>query len=69
MKNYTEIIEKYIEGELTSEELKWFEKELITNPEFAKEVDLHIKINHAIQENDVMELREKLKKIMDRGNL
>ena len=41
MKNYLELIEKFHNGELSNEELKKFESELQSNPEFKREFDLY----------------------------
>ena len=63
MKNHNLIIEKFIENELDGEQLKWFQEQLRTNPHFVKQYKLHLEVNEAIKENNVMELREKLDKI------
>lgn len=63
MKNYTEIIEKYIDVELESDELEWFENEIKSNPEFKNEVSLHKEIDVALRERDVIVLRKQLDKI------
>jgi len=62
MENKTEQIERYISGELYSEELKMFGEKMKSNPEFAREVELYKEVNKAIQENDIIELRSKMKK-------
>ncbi len=63
MKNYLELIEKFHNGELSNEELKKFESELQSNPEFKKEFDLYTEINDSILEDDVIELRKQLNSI------
>jgi len=44
MINYTEIIAKYISGELSETDKATFEKELNTNPDLKKEYELQLKI-------------------------
>ena len=63
MKNYLELIEKFHNGELSNEELKEFESELQSNPEFKREFDLYREINDSILEDDVIELRNRLNSI------
>ena len=62
-KNYHELLEKYIDGELQGEELKLFEKEIDTNPEFNKEFNLHKEIDAALKEKGIIELRENIDSI------
>jgi len=63
MKNYLELIEKFHNDELSKEELRKFESELQSNPEFKKEFDLYGEINDSILEDDVIELRKQLNSI------
>lgn len=61
--NYSEYIEKYIDGNMSGAELIWFEKELEGNAQLLKELHLRKEINTAIAETDVMELQAQLKDI------
>jgi tetratricopeptide (TPR) repeat protein len=61
--NYAEFVERYLDGEMGKDELIWFEKELDSNPQLQKELALRRKINVAILEKDVMELRNQLEEI------
>lgn len=56
--NNTEVIEKYIDGELEGLELINFEHLLSTNEEVAHDYNLSLEINNSISENDVLALRE-----------
>lgn len=58
--NHSELIDNYLSSELTTNEQIWFEKELESNPNFAAEVLLHISINNAISELDIIDLRTKI---------
>jgi tetratricopeptide (TPR) repeat protein len=61
--NFDEFIERYLDGEMGTQEKIWFEKELDANPKLQKELELRRNINNAIQEKDVMELRGQLEEI------
>lgn len=61
--NYTELIEKYLNGEMTKAEHQEFEHKLETDVDFAKEVLLHVNIDKALSEVDVIELRNKMRDI------
>lgn len=58
--NYSEFIERYIDGEMTGQELIWFEKELDSNEWLQKEVKLRKKVNHAILDESSMKFRDEL---------
>ena len=58
--NYSEFIERYLDKEMGESELKWFEKELDDNPELQKELELRMSTNKAVEEKDVIELRDQL---------
>jgi hypothetical protein len=65
--NY-EMIDQYLEGELSGEALLAFEQEMKTNPALAKEVDLYRKINEEMsmqvqQEKEEQALSGNLKKL------
>jgi tetratricopeptide (TPR) repeat protein len=63
MKNRTELIEKYIDNELNSDERKYVEQLIADDEDFAKEFQLRLNINHAIMENDIVLLRKNLEEI------
>ena len=63
MKQRFELIEMYIDGELGAEEKKYVEDQIASNPEFAREFHLRQKVNSAIMEKDVIQLRNNLEKI------
>lgn len=59
-------IEAYLEGGLTSDQMKEFEEEMGVNPMLAGEVDLLTGLEHAIGERDVMDLRQSIRSIVSR---
>jgi TolA-binding protein len=59
----TEIIEKYIRGELTGTELISFERELTKNKSLADEVNLRKEIDKFLKNKEALELREMLDEI------
>ena len=61
--NYLRSADRYLDGELGDQERQWFEKELLLNPDLAKDVELHREVNQAIRETDVMNFRNKLDEI------
>ena len=61
--NFTKLIESYLDGELEGEELKWFRDEINSNPELSGELKLHQEIEHALNEKDIIDLREQLEGI------
>ena len=63
--DYEELIEKYLSGELAGEELKKFKEALTCNAELSKEVEFHRKVDEAIMEEDIMELRHQMKTICE----
>lgn len=60
-----EEIEGYINSELTEHEMDLFEAQLSDNKELNKEIELVKNINKALQENDIMQLRYKLRNIAE----
>lgn len=60
-----EEIEGYIYNELSEQEMALFEAELADNKELSSEIDLIKNIDKALQENDVMILRNNLRNIAD----
>ncbi|WP_299576036.1 tetratricopeptide repeat protein, partial [uncultured Sunxiuqinia sp.] len=63
--NKFEQIEKYLSGELTGDALSEFNAELAYNTELAEEVRIQEEIQQAVQETDIMNLRENLKNIIN----
>jgi hypothetical protein len=61
-------IEGYLYNELSEQELDLFEDELIHNKDLLSEVDLVKGIDQAIQENDIMQLRNNLRGIAAENN-
>ncbi|MFA9371701.1 MAG: tol-pal system YbgF family protein [Labilibaculum antarcticum] len=56
-------IEDFLDGDLTENQLKEFEKDLLEDLDLQMELDLHTEVNDAIMEQDVMDLRSKLEAI------
>ncbi|MQY80092.1 MAG: tetratricopeptide repeat protein [Bacteroidetes bacterium] len=62
-KNYTRIIDRYLDSDLNGLELQTLEKELDSSPELRKELQLQREINAALAEKEVLDLRVQLKVI------
>ena len=60
----SEDVDRYISGELTGTELEQFEKELFQNNSLKQEVELHLEVEKAIGEKDILQLRNQLSQIM-----
>jgi tetratricopeptide (TPR) repeat protein len=63
MKNqldYSEFIERFLDGEMGEQELIWFKKELEQNPALQQEVNLRRKVNLAIADERMMFLKDQL---------
>jgi len=58
--NYSEFIERYLDGEMTNEELKWFEKEIEGNISLKNEILLRQKVNKALSETKIINYRKLL---------
>ncbi|PXX96971.1 hypothetical protein DF185_18240 [Marinifilum breve] len=56
-------IEDFLDGGLSDDQLKEFEKDLLDDPDLQMELDLHQEVDEAIMENDIMDLRSKLEAI------
>jgi tetratricopeptide (TPR) repeat protein len=56
-------IEDFLDGDLTENQLKEFEKDLLNDSDLQMELDLQREVNEAILEEDVMDLRNKLEAI------
>jgi len=59
--NEQELIERYLEGSLSSDELEQFEQLKANDPNFRKEVAFHLGLEKAISEENRMEFKNKLK--------
>lgn len=64
MEDKYEKIEQYLMNELSIREQVKFEEDLRKDPDLRKEYELRKEINEAIQEDDVMELRDSLDQVM-----
>ena len=64
-KNKIEIIDQYLNGELTGHALSEFNAELSFNSDLREEVKLHKEIQEATQEADITNLRHKLQDIIN----
>ena len=62
--NYTEYIDRYLSQDLTGDELREFNAELAINPELEEDIQLHLDIESAVQENEIIALRSNLQHIM-----
>ncbi len=60
MENKSDLIEKYLMKEMSVGEIKKFEKQLSKDSDLKKEFLFRKRLNEAISENDVIELRESL---------
>jgi len=58
-----EEIDRFLNLELNEEELSSFETEMSNNPDLVAELELHKEIDSALQEQDIIGLREKLDRI------
>ena len=59
-----EQIDRYLDAELTQPELSELESQLAIDSDLADELNLHLDVEHAIEENDIISLRENLNKIV-----
>ncbi len=63
MKQRFELIEKYIDGSLTSEESNSLEQLITSDSAFSKEYQLRLEVNKAIMEKNIMKFRDNLNMI------
>jgi tetratricopeptide (TPR) repeat protein len=61
---YSQLIERFVNGEMNDEQVRAFEKELAHNPELLEEFLLDQEISNAISETEIIEFRSKLGKIV-----
>jgi len=57
---YSQMIERFIAGEMNEDELRWFGKELQTNAELSGELKLDKDLDNILLDEDVVEFRRKL---------
>jgi tetratricopeptide (TPR) repeat protein len=57
---YTIYIERYLRGEMTPEELRWFKKELDGNTALSNEIELHRKVDAVLSNGEMIELKKQL---------
>jgi tetratricopeptide (TPR) repeat protein len=67
--NMTSQIEQYLDQELSISEVEKFENMLKSNKQLLRELTLHKAIRKALAENDVINLRQNLRKIAARNKL
>jgi tetratricopeptide (TPR) repeat protein len=61
--NYTEFIERYIQGEMNPEEKNWFEKEIEGNLSLKDEINLRKQVNSVLSDKDMLDLKMQLDQI------
>lgn len=61
--DFSYFIERYLAGEMDEAEKKWFHKEIEDNENLRREVELRKRTDLILKEQDVMDLRMKLKSI------
>lgn len=61
--DYTDFIERYLEKEMTSEELVWFEKEFEGNTILKQDIEFHKKVNAVLADTDSILLKQQLEAI------
>ncbi len=57
---YSQLIEKFIAGEMNEDELRWFSKELQFNTELSTELKLDKDLDKILVDEDIVEFRRKL---------
>ncbi len=57
---YSQLIERFIAGEMNEDELRWFGRELQTNAELSGELKLDKDLDNILLDEDVVEFRRKL---------
>jgi hypothetical protein len=61
---YFELTDLYLDNQLSEAEVRNFEKQLEFDSELADELSLHLDVKHALQETDLIKLRENLNQIV-----
>ncbi len=67
MESKFDLIERYLMHDMSVKEQLQFEELLINDPELQKEFALRKEINHAIQEEDIINLRSELGEMMNKS--
>lgn len=62
---YSQLIERFLAGEMNEDELRWFSKELQFNAELSLELKLEKELDDMLLDGDVVEFRKKLLSIMN----
>lgn len=62
---YSQLIERFLAGEMNEDELRWFSKELQFNAELSTELKLEKDLDKILLDEDVVEFRRKLLSIMN----
>jgi TolA-binding protein len=57
-------IEAFLAGELTGKELEKFKAQLTTDSLFSEEVQLHYEVNESIHDNEIAQIRDKVRKVL-----
>jgi len=57
---YSQLIERFLAGEMNEDELRWFSKELQFNAELSTELKLDKDLDNILLDEDVLEFRRKL---------
>ena len=61
---YFELTDKYLDAELSEDEVSDFEMQMQIDSDLADELSLHLDVKQALEEKDVINLREKLNQIV-----
>ncbi|GAB1404013.1 MAG: hypothetical protein PHX54_01925 [Lentimicrobiaceae bacterium] len=62
---YSQLIERFIAGEMKEDELRWFGKELQSNTELSVELKLDKELDDFLENQDVLELRQKVISVLN----
>jgi ribosomal protein L22 len=62
--DYYLLINRYLSNELTEAELSEFEFEIKFNPDLSEELNLHREVQQAVQEQDIVSMRENMNNIL-----
>lgn len=66
--NNSELINSYFEGLFSEEELRWFNRKLTEDRDLASEFRLYLEIDKAIENEDVISLRQQLDMLLEVEN-
>src|SRR4051794_31760394 len=62
------LIDRYINQNLSKEELESFELKLRQDPGFAQEVHAHMEVHQLMMDHGLMNIKQKLRKLHETGN-